>query len=99
MGNGAMAKGPQLPRPSSTLPERRLLRDNNTSGIGGKAGVGSARSKRRMTLHRASVLETGTVALLREVGPLLTEPHFSCNSSAVLGHFGVVLIEPRDRGP
>jgi hypothetical protein len=52
-----------------------------------------------MTLHRASVLETGTVALLREVGPLLTEPHFSCNSSAVLGHFGVVLIEPRDRGP
>jgi hypothetical protein len=78
-------------------PERRLLRDNNTSGIGGKAGVGSARSKRRMTLHRASALETGTVALLRD--PLLTEPHFSCNSSAVLGHFGVVLIEPRDRGP
>jgi hypothetical protein len=26
MGNGAMAKGPKLPRPSSTLPERTLGR-------------------------------------------------------------------------
>ena len=28
-------------------PERRLLRDSNTSGIGGKAEMAGARSKRR----------------------------------------------------
>jgi hypothetical protein len=28
-------------------PERRLLRDSNTSGLGGKAEIAGARSKRR----------------------------------------------------
>ena len=32
---------------SGSGPERRLLRDSNTSGIGSKAEVARARSKRR----------------------------------------------------
>src|SRR5580692_1190179 len=56
MGNGAMAIGPQLPRPSSTLPSRRCPRALVLPLLGAepKYDVDLTRSWRKMALSRLS---------------------------------------------
>jgi hypothetical protein len=48
-GKRGVAEWPKLPRPSSTLPSREILRCKRTSAFRGTAEVAVARAKRGMT--------------------------------------------------
>ena len=60
MGNGALATGPKLPRPSSTLPDRRFAALHNsgsstpTSGRHAQVVIGCSRARRRSLLAAQS---------------------------------------------
>jgi hypothetical protein len=60
MGNGVMAKGPKLPRPSSTLPTRTHGHVRFRPAIGGQADINSASSDRLgllgIPVHPASLI-------------------------------------------